>query len=176
MKKSVCLLVLIAILTGLSLPCMAESVTQDIPKYQESLEHASVPEITLNYTYTSSVTATLSFSSGKANCSGTVTPSGTDSVFLKVTLYKKSGSSWTAIASWTGSSTGGHQAAAGGSVSVGAGTYKVTTVGNVGNGKERPTKSVTRHKIKHTKGELQPLFVAMPGELCAFLGVSGLFG
>jgi hypothetical protein len=146
MKKNVLVLALIALLAVVPMICFAEAMDQNVPDYQSSVTQTLDVEITPLYTYTSSVTATLSFSNGKANCSGSVTPSGTDDVSLTVTLYQKNGSSWNSIASWSSSSTNGYQAAAGGSVSVGAGTYKVTTVGNVGNGLERPTKSVTRTK------------------------------
>jgi len=146
MKKNVLVLALIALLIVVPMICFAEATDQDTPDYQSSVTQTLDAQITPFYTYTSSVTATLSFSNGKANCSGSVTPSGTDSVSLTVTLYKKNGSSWNAITSWSGSSTGGHQASAGGSISVEDGTYKVKTAGNVGNGKEKPTKSITRTK------------------------------
>ena len=146
MKKTVGILILVSLLAGIPMNGIAESAGLETPEYQVLSEQASDPEITLDYAYTYSVTATLSFSNGKANCSGSVTPSGTDSVSLTVTLYQKNGSSWSAVTSWTGSSTGGHKAAAGGSVSVENGTYKVITAGNVGSGKEKPTKSVTRTK------------------------------
>lgn len=98
------------------------------------------------YSYTASITAGLSFSGNSANCSGTVTPSGYDDVSVTVTLYRQNGSSWDYVTSWSGSAEDGSTAGAGGSVTVGSGTYKVTTRGNVGNGKEYPTKSVTRTK------------------------------
>jgi len=100
-------------------------------------------QITPYYSYTDNISASLSFSGSTADCYGTVSPSGNDSVSITVTLYKQSGSKWNSIDSWTGSSTGGSTAAAGGTATVSAGTYKVVVVGNVG-GKEYPTKSVTR--------------------------------
>jgi len=146
MKKTVAILILVSLLAGIPMNGMAEATGLEAPEYQVFLEQASDSIITLDYAYTYSVTATLSFSNGKANCSGSVTPSGTDSVSVTVTLYQKNGSSWNTVTSWSGSSTNGHQAAAGGSISVEDGTYKVKTAGNVGNGKEKPTKSVTRTK------------------------------
>lgn len=97
------------------------------------------------YAYTSSIIAALSFSGGKANCSGNVRPSGKYDCSITVTLYKQNGSDWDYVTSWSDSSTGGSQASAGGSVSVGSGTYKVVASANVA-GKEFPSKSVTRTK------------------------------
>lgn len=100
-------------------------------------------EIMPLYDYTESVTAVLTFSNGKANCYGTLTPSGNESVTLSVTLYKKNGSGWDYITSWSGSSTGGRTASAGGSISVERGTYKVVTSGNV-SGLEYPTAKIEK--------------------------------
>ena len=98
------------------------------------------------YTYTSSITASLSFGSSLAYCSGTVTPSGSDDVSLTVRLFRQEGSSWIFITSWSGSATGGHTASAGGSATVASGTYKVTTYGVIGDGLEYPTASITKTK------------------------------
>lgn len=107
---------------------------------------ALADEINPRYSYTSSVTASLSFSGNTANCSGSVSPSGYDKVSVTVTLYRQNGSSWVYITSWSGSASNGATAAAGGSVNVSSGTYKVVTKGNVGNGLEYPTKTITRTK------------------------------
>lgn len=106
----------------------------------------SANEVQPRYAYTSLVVAGLDFSGGKAYCDGSVTPSGNYSVSVTVSLYRQNGSSWDFVTSWSGSSTGGKTAGAGGSVNVGSGTYKVVTRGNVGNGMEYPTKSVIRTK------------------------------
>lgn len=95
------------------------------------------------YEYTRAIGVSLSFSGGKANCSGYVKPHGSEWASIRVTLYRKNGSNWTYLQSWTGSATGGATAAANGSVSVSQGTYKVVATGNVG-GKEFPTKSITK--------------------------------
>ena len=84
------------------------------------------------YSYTNHITASLAFSGGKAQCSGTITPSGDYDTSVTVTLYKKNGSNWNYITSWSDSATGGLIAAAGGSISVNHGIYKVVTSGNVG--------------------------------------------
>lgn len=101
--------------------------------------------ISPRYTYTSSITAALSFSGGQAHCSGNVKPSGKYECSITVTLYKQNGSNWDYVTSWSDSASGGSQASAGGSIGVGSGTYKVVSSGNVA-GKEFPTKSVTRTK------------------------------
>lgn len=102
-------------------------------------------QITPYYLYTSDIAASLSFDGNKANCYGSVSPIGNDSVSVTVTLYKKEGSKWSYVDSWSGNASGGATATASGSATVGKGTYKVVTAGNVG-GKESPTKSVTRTK------------------------------
>jgi len=83
------------------------------------------------YSYTDKVMAELSFSNGKAYCNGFVSPSGMYNTSVTVTLYKKNGTKWNYITSWSGSATGGHTATAGGSIAVSRGTYKVVTSGNV---------------------------------------------
>lgn len=101
--------------------------------------------ISPRYSYTQTITATLAFDGGKAGCSGAVKPSGNYECTIVVTLYKQNGTKWDYITSWSGSAANGDKAAAGGTVSVGSGTYKVVASANVG-GKEFPSKSVTRTK------------------------------
>lgn len=100
--------------------------------------------ITPRYAYTANIVATLSFSGGTANCSGSVLPSGSYYATITVTLYRQNGSSWDYVTSWYGSASNGGTAAAGGSVYVGSGTFKVVAKGNIGNGLERPTNTVIR--------------------------------
>lgn len=95
------------------------------------------------YDYTQAIGVSLSFRGEKANCSGYVKPRGSESASIRVTLYKKNGSNWISIQSWSGNATGGATAAASGSAPVSQGTYKVVATGNVG-GKEFPTKSTTK--------------------------------
>lgn len=114
--------------------------------YAEMLQEntdADVLIIQPRYSYTSKVSAELSFSNGKAVCKGKIEPSGDYDVTVAVTLYKKEGVNWVYITSWFGSATDGLTASAGGSVSVERGTYKVVTSGNVG-GLEYPTKTVQK--------------------------------
>lgn len=142
MHKRVCLLTMSMILlcvvaTINTLPGSRHTANAEISTEVEVYEE---PE---RYEYTSAISASLSFSGGKANCSGYVKPLGSESASIRVSLYKKNESNWTYIQSWTGSATGGATAAASGSVSVGQGTFKVVSYGNVG-GKEFPTKSITK--------------------------------
>lgn len=111
-----------------------------------SLCDAAEKEATISprYSFTTSITAALSFSGGTANCSGLVIPSGSYNSSITVTLYRQNGSSWDYVTSWYGSASGSSSASAGGSVYVGSGTFKVTAKGVIGNGLERPTTSVIR--------------------------------
>ncbi len=97
------------------------------------------------YTYTYSITASLSFEGNKAKCGGSLSPIGKDSVSLTITLYKQNGTQWDYISSWNGEATGGRTATASGSANVSSGTYKVVANGNVGN-KEYPSASDTKTK------------------------------
>lgn len=108
-----------------------------------SSEYTSI--ITPKYSYTQTITATLSFGGGKAHCSGAVKPSGNYNCSITVTLYKQNGSDWDYIISWSGGATGGETASAGGSKAVDNGTYKVVSSADVA-GKEFPSKSVIRKK------------------------------
>lgn len=113
--------------------------------YQNTERYALHSQIVPYYNYTDDIVASLSFNGNTAKCYGSVSPTGNDSVSVTVTLYKKEGSKWSYVDSWSGNASGGATATASGSATVGKGTYKVVTAGNVG-GKEAPTKSVTRTK------------------------------
>lgn len=109
---------------------------------------AHFPEDSISpcYTYTESITASLSFDGNYAICSGSITPSFTHDTSIVVTLYQLVETRWVSIGSWTGSSSNGLKASAGGRCLVAnSGTFKVTTTGNVG-GLESPSKSITRVK------------------------------
>ena len=107
---------------------------------------SSLASASILYTYTSSITAKLCFGGSMAYCSGTVTPSGAYDTSITVRLFRQDGNSWIFVKSWSGSATGGHTAAAGGSISVASGTYKVISYGVIGAGLEYPTASITRTK------------------------------
>lgn len=109
----------------------------------EDLIKVKLYEKPKRYEYTQAIGVSLSFSGGKANCSGYVKPRGSEWASISVTLYKKNGTNWNIVQSWSGNATGGATAAASGSASVSQGTYKVVATGNVG-GMESPTKSITK--------------------------------
>lgn len=145
-SKKIISLFLSLLLIAAAIPAaLAEGTSAELNN-STTLEASQTPVILLKYAYTSSVKASLSFNGNTAYCKGSVTPSGSYSASLTVTLYKKSGSSWNYIASWSGSSTGGSQATASGSASVTSGTYKVVTRGNIGSGLENPSVSITKTK------------------------------
>lgn len=110
---------------------------------QETNRFVDIPIVRPCYSYTHKVVAGLSFSDGKANCNGSVTPYSSYDSSVIVTLYKKNGTKWDYVTSWSGSAKDGLIAAAGGSVSVSHGTYKVVTIGNVAN-LEYPSASIER--------------------------------
>lgn len=103
------------------------------------------PEYSLLYMHTDSIQAKLTFDGNIATCKGSILPIESLDVTITVSLYKQNGSSWTLLESWMGSAKGGGMASASGTKTVGPGTYKVVTSGNVG-GLEYPTTSVTKTK------------------------------
>lgn len=111
-----------------------------------SAAHFPEDSVSPRYTYTESITASLSFDGNYAICSGSITPSFTHDTSIAVTLYQLVGTHWVSIGSWTGSSSDGLKASAGGRCFVAdSGTFKVIATGNVG-GLESPSKSITRVK------------------------------
>ena len=146
MKKTMSFLVAILLLVSFgSVSFASMDNPDDVGDVVSESDDARVI-ITPFYTYTSNVSDSLTFNGEKAICSGSIMPTGTYSASVTVTLYKKNGSSWTYVNSWSDSATGGNEAYASGSSTVGSGTYKVTASGNVGGGKEYPSKSVTKTK------------------------------
>lgn len=85
----------------------------------------------LRYQNTQSVLASLSIKGRTATCYGKVTPQGTQDCSLSLTLYRKNGSRWVAVQTWTQSAQQGASASLKKTKSIGFGTYKVTAVGNV---------------------------------------------
>lgn len=143
MRKLIALLVTFIVILGISATGFASQPQDTKPIYRFA---SSAPMITPCYTYTSSIIANLTISGNTANCSGTVDPYSSYNATISVTLYKKNGNRWIYLASWSGSSTNGNTASAGGSHSIGTGTYKVVAYGNVGNGIEHPSASVIKTK------------------------------
>ena len=108
----------------------------------ESMEKDNEP---LRYSKTMNINASLSISGGTANCSGWVTPYGTYSCSLTLSLYQQNGSSWSLVDSWSTSATGGETASISRSVSVGSGTYKVVSTGNVDGESSSATSGIITH-------------------------------
>jgi len=83
------------------------------------------------YTNTHSIYASLNIAGGTASCFGKVSPYGEKSCSIIVTLYKKAGSNWKYVASWSASAKNGSRATASGTANISKGTYKVVSVGYV---------------------------------------------
>ncbi len=114
LKKRIGLLVCITLVLMFVVNAMAE--VQDIFRYD----------------YISSISASLSFSSGTASASGRIIPIGKRHTSIIVRLQKEtSPGMWTTVAYWTGSNTSGGSEA-GGTHTISSGyNYRVYTVGKV---------------------------------------------
>lgn len=90
------------------------------------------------YLYTRKVKASLSISgSGKAMCVGHIKANDMNNdISMTVTLYKKSGSSWTKVTSWSDSNSG-QILEIEKTRQVSDGTYKVVVTGSVTNSEGR---------------------------------------
>lgn len=108
-----------------------ESALQMMPYAQDV--GTGIADVQPRYEYTQNVLAYLTINGGQAVCSGYVLPNTQCDATVSVALYKQTGDTWRVVAFWSGSSTGGKRAIAGGTVTVEHGTYKVVTVGNVSN-------------------------------------------
>ncbi len=92
---------------------------------------ASEEMISPAYLYTRKVTASLSINAnGQATCFGTIKASAQSDISMTITLYKKAGSTWTRVTSWS-SSTSGNSLKLQKTYIVSSGTYKVVTSGSV---------------------------------------------
>lgn len=103
------------------------------------------------YLYTQNVTANLKISdSGTATCIGHITTKNIKSdISMTVTLFRKSGTSWTKVASWSGSNSGLILDIRKTS-QVSKGTYKVVVTGTVTNseGKKEEVKATSDQVTK----------------------------
>lgn len=88
-------------------------------------------ELSLQYVKTQRITATLTLQNGVANCKGKLCPRDGQDCSITVTLYKKNGSSWNLVQSWSVNASGGAYAIVSKTCSVEPGTYKVVSVGLV---------------------------------------------
>lgn len=89
--------------------------------------------ITPFYVYTDKLTATLTIDSdGDATCRGIITPKNPSySCSITVQLKRKSGSTWTTIATWSDSGQGYDGASAGGTKRVSSGYSYMVSVSTV---------------------------------------------
>lgn len=105
-------------------------------------ESSESPETPMRYTLTSSISAGLSISGGKAHVTGNVCAKyASASCSIKVRLQKKDSSgAWHSVASWTNSGT--WSTSAGGDISVTSGSYRtcVTAVVRYNGDSEHPYK------------------------------------
>lgn len=108
--------------------CISVIMVLCVPTLGSAADFEIVP---YRYDKTSSITASLSISSGIATCKGKLTPADNYNCMLTVTLYKKNGNSWDFIQSWSDSATGGACASVSETRKVDRGTYKVVSVGDV---------------------------------------------
>ena len=96
-----------------------------------SLGEADFHLCSIRYTHTQDIRAALTLKNGIAHCHGSVAPIGNQDCTITVTLYKKNGSTWSKIKSWSGSAEDGWRAFVTESITISTGTYKVISVGNV---------------------------------------------
>lgn len=112
---------LVALLVGIMLfmiPCI-------------SFASASESSVAPLYLYTKTVKATLTIDdNGQATCFGSIKANSQSDISLTVTLYKKSGTSWSKVASWSNSASD-ISLKLEKKYTVSQGTYKVVTSGSV---------------------------------------------
>lgn len=94
------------------------------------------------YEDTRRIRATLSLSGNIATCSGYVIPLDEQDCSITVTLYKKSGSDWEKVKSWSDSASNGAKASVSKTKAVSRGTYKVVSVGKVAGETSRATSTI----------------------------------
>jgi hypothetical protein len=125
-KKILCTLVIAMLFSPISAFAAVPSVYADIGNEQSYSDGTGV---TPYFAAVASITYSLTFSSGNANCliNVIVPQSKADNLDFQVTLYKKVGTSWQSVTSWneTASVSSGNLASFYQSASVSSGnTYK----------------------------------------------------
>ena len=96
-----------------------------------SFASASDDAVSLFYLYTKKASASLSINdSGRATCSGLIRAEGQSDISLTLTLYRKSGSAWIKVTSWT-ETVSDVSLTASRTYTVTQGTYKVVLSGKV---------------------------------------------
>lgn len=88
------------------------------------------PEVPYRYSLTSTISASLSISGGKAHVAGNVSAKYADAhCSIKVQLQKKINGTWYGVKSWTNSGT--WSTSTGGDVTVSSGSYRTCVLGTV---------------------------------------------
>jgi hypothetical protein len=142
MRKMLITVIALILLTSIPMQAMAASGYSSDAVLDVGEQQFSVMFVHTNY-----ISANLSITGSSADCSGIVIPASDCSASIRVVLYRSAdGSSWSQIASWSGSAGDGETVSAGGSKTLSSGyQYKVTAYGTVRNSNnaivESPTKA-----------------------------------
>ena len=128
----------VAVLVAAVIPCTAFATLREeseiIPKYSHAIQVNAELEIS---------------NSGLAKCMGSVTlKSATSDVSVVLTLYKKNGTSWQKVTSWSQSSSGKARFELTKTKTVAHGTYKVVLTGTV------TTANGDTERISDTSGQI----------------------
>lgn len=121
--------------------CLAIALTMVITPAWAAVRYDD-GEISVQYVKTRRITATLTLQDGVATCTGKLYPLDDQACSITVTLYKKNGSGWDAVQSWSANASGGGYAIVSKTRSVGRGTYKVVSEGLVDGEKSTKESSV----------------------------------
>jgi len=116
--------------------CLAVLVILLLPSIDTFAENSAFHETEskdyqLRYSETRKISAALSIKGNVATCYGTVAPLTNQDCTITVTLYKKDGTKWVKIKTWSGSAFGGQSAVVNKRQRISRGTYKVVAVGKV---------------------------------------------
>lgn len=110
--------------------CLAIALTVMVTPAWAAVRHDD-GGISVQYVNTRRITASLVLQDGVATCKGKVYPLDGKDCSITVTLYKKNGSGWDPVQSWSANASGGGYAIVNKTRSVEPGTYKVVSVGLV---------------------------------------------
>lgn len=113
-----------------------------------TMAYAAAPNVASPmFSYTNSISASLTLNGGEATCSANAKPSNSStSNSFSAKLQRLEGSNWVTVKTWTDSSTNGEKVYAGGTKTVSTGyTYRVQATLTVkdANGKVLETATVT---------------------------------
>ncbi len=118
MKRSGMVVILLVGIALLMMSCLSVAMASD-----EAISPA--------YLYTRKVVASLSIdANGQASCFGSIKASSQSDIALTITLYRKVGSTWVRVTSWSKSATA-TSLRLNKAYTVSQGTYKLVTSGSV---------------------------------------------